>query len=105
MFDYDLCEGRVLAVPRSDRKVVGLMPGLCAALCGFGLFSLRVPGLPPGFLTPTSDSHMKADQQLWIFLSVGVNSSKRWASVFLVDGSDASSGLPETFFQLSSACE
>lgn len=64
MFDYVLCEGRVLAVPRSDRKVVGLMPGLCAALCGFGLFSLRVPGLPPGFLTPASESHMKADQQL-----------------------------------------
>lgn len=105
MFDYVLCEGRVLAVPRSDRKVVGLMPGLCTALCGFGLFSMRVPGLPPGFLTPASDSHMKADQQLRIFLSVGVNSSKRWSSVFLVDGSDASSGLPETFFQLSSACE
>lgn len=89
----------MLAVPRSDREVVGLMPGLCAAPCGVGLISLRVPGLPPGFLTPASESHTKADQQLRDF---GVNSRERRSSVLLVDGSDAlSAGRPETFFQLS----
>lgn len=68
------------------------MPGLGAALCGFGLFSLRVPGLPPGLLTPAKDSHMKADQQL---------RRREFKRVLLVDGSDALSELPETFFQLS----
>lgn len=45
--------------PRGDCRVVGLMPALCAAPCGFGPFSQRVPGFPPGFLTPAKDSHMK----------------------------------------------
>lgn len=52
-------ERRELAAPRGDRKVVGLMPGLCAALCGFGLLSLRVPGFPPGSLAPAKDSHTR----------------------------------------------
>lgn len=54
-----LCEETEPATPRRDRKVVGFMPGLCATLCGFGLSSLRVPGLPPGFLAPAKDSHTR----------------------------------------------
>lgn len=98
VFDFVLCKGRELAAPRGYRKVVGLMPGLCAALCGFGLLSLRVPGFPPGFLTPAKDSHTRmigssAFFLTFYFLSVSMNASERRLSVFLIDGKDTLPGL------------